>query len=145
MVYAITDNKERELCVVSQPTLKVQRTSEATDGTTGEVTHLVTSTNPTAATGKSRLRFFSIPSLPDATETIQLYIINPQNALSADSTELLVPSDPVIQLAYLYCLYERGEELGEMLTLTSNKAEAALADAIMYDSSMTSEIVFTAP
>jgi len=69
-----------------------------------------------------------------------MYFVNPQNDLLSDTDVLLIPHAPVIQLAYLYCLYERGEELGEVLTLTSNKAEGALADAIMFDSGMSAEL-----
>ncbi len=145
LVYVSTDNKERELGVVPQSHIKVSRMAEQNDADSGQVTELVVSTNPSAATGKTRLRFFTIPSISDAADTVFVYLINPQNELSANSEVLLVPSDPVIQLAYLYCLYERGEELGELLSLTSNKAEAALADAIMFDSSMTTEVVMTSP
>jgi hypothetical protein len=145
MVYAVTDNKERELEVIPQTKWKVTRVAEATDGTSGQVEAVITATNPTAVSGKTKLRFYTSPSIADEAETILMYIINPQNALVGNGEVLLVPSDPVVQLAYLYCLYERGEELGEMMTLTVNKSESALADAIMFDSSMTSEVVMTAP
>jgi len=70
---------------------------------------------------------------PDIAYTMQLYIVNPQDDLSADSDVLKVPSAPVVQKAYLYALYERGEELGETLTLTAQKVENTLADAVSQD------------
>lgn len=71
--------------------------------------------------------------LPDQAYSMTLYIVNPQNDLSADTDVMKVPTAPVVQQAYLYCLYERGEELGEALTLTSQKVENTLADAISLD------------
>lgn len=141
MAYVKSDGDERALSVVPQTYLKLESLTYANDSTTGEIESLIVGTNPSAASGKSRIRLTTYPPIPDDNETILLYVINPQNELSLDADVLLVPSDPVVQLAYLYCLYERGEEVGEMLTLTSNKAEAALADAIMFDSMQTSDVV----
>lgn len=88
--------------------------------------------NSAATSGQSRLRLYTInPS--DGNYTFQLLFVNPQNNFSDGSTVLSVPSDPVVQLAYLYTLYERGEELGEMLTMTDKKASMALSDAIALD------------
>lgn len=74
-----------------------------------------------------------IYDLPDAAYTMQLYICNPQGELVNDSDVLKVPTAPVVQKAYLYALYERGEELGETLTLTAQKVENTLSDAIEQD------------
>lgn len=71
--------------------------------------------------------------LPDIAYTMQLFIVNPQGDLVVDGDLMKVPSAPVVQKAYLYSLYERGEELGEALTLTANKVENTLADAISQD------------
>lgn len=71
--------------------------------------------------------------LPDIAYTMQLFIVNPQDSLSADTDVLKIPAAPVVQKAYLYALYERGEEIGETLTLTSQKVENTLADAISHD------------
>lgn len=71
--------------------------------------------------------------LPDIAYTMQLFIVNPQDDLSADTDVQKVPTAPVVQKAYLYALYERGEELGESLTLTAQKVENTLADAISQD------------
>lgn len=74
-------------------------------------------------------------NLPDSTYTMQLFIVNPQVELTAEGDVMKVPAAPVVQKAYLYCLYERGEELGETLTLTAQKVENTLADAISQDQS----------
>jgi hypothetical protein len=71
--------------------------------------------------------------IPDANYTMRLYIVHPQNDFELDTEVLKVPTAPVVQKAYLYALYERGEELGEALTLTTEKVENTLADAISLD------------
>lgn len=71
--------------------------------------------------------------LPDAAYTMQIYIVNPQDDLVLDSDVMKIPTAPVVQKAYLYSLYERGEELGETLTLTAQKVEDTQASAIALD------------
>lgn len=67
---------------------------------------------------------------------VTTYFTNPQNDLENDGDVMWVPKDPVLQLAYLYSLYERGEELGESASLTTEKARMALSDAIAHDARM---------
>ena len=138
LVRIITNDRERELAVVTQTRNFITRQSEDNDSTAGQVDKVYFGANPSPTSGKTNLRLYTLPSEPDNTETVQIFVINPQNELSSDSTVILVPSEPVKQLAYLYCLYERGEEIGEFLTLTSSKAESALADAISFEASQTS-------
>ena len=140
MIYVVTDDKERQLGLISTATDRVSRASFANDSTSGYLDSIYITMNPAPATGCSNIRLSTYPDVTDATETIHMYFVNPQNDLLSDTDVLLIPHAPVIQLAYLYCLYERGEELGEVLTLTSNKAEGALADAIMFDSGMSAEL-----
>jgi hypothetical protein len=142
VVYVSTDDKEREVSIVPTTHYKARRLADANNSSQGTVQSIIVSTNPSAASGKSKLRFY-LDQIPDANETLLIYLVNPQNALSSNAEVLIAPSDPVVQLAYLYCLYERGEELGEMLNLTASKAEMALADAIMHDSSMTTDVVLS--
>lgn len=71
--------------------------------------------------------------LPDVAYTMQLYVCNPQTDLTADTDVLKIPHAAVVQKAYLYSLYERGEELGEALSLTTQKVEDTLAAAIALD------------
>ena len=142
LVRIITNDREREIEVVTQTYNFITRQAGDNDSTAGQIEKVYFGVNPTAASGKTNLRMFTYPSEPDTSETIQVFVINPQNDLSSNDTALLVPSEPVKQLAYLYCLYERGEELGEFLTLTSRKADQALADAISFDASQTSNPTF---
>lgn len=73
--------------------------------------------------------------IPDKIYALNLWIVNPTVDMSADADLCLVPTAPIVLKAYLFALYERGEELGEMLTLTTDKVEQSLADAIAYDQS----------
>jgi hypothetical protein len=97
--------------------------------------------NDSAADGESNL-LVTFDPIPNGVYTIDVFVVNPQNDLSDEDEVLLVPSFPVVQLAYLYLLYERGEEIGESLSLTATKADKALADAISIESSFTSELIF---
>lgn len=76
--------------------------------------------------------------IPDKVYNLKMYIINPQTDLVNDADVMLCPTAPVVLKAYLFALYERGEELGEMLTLTSDKVEQSLSDAIAFDQSNSS-------
>jgi hypothetical protein len=101
------------------------------------------SLNNSATSGQSRLRLSTI-SPADNAYVYEIWFVNPQNNLTSDSTVISVPSDPIIQLAYLYCLYERGEELGEQLTMTETKAKNSLSDAVALDTVQTSsDLQFT--
>lgn len=72
-------------------------------------------------------------AIPNAVYSMKLYLVNPAPDMVNDNDFFLVPTAPVVLKAYLFALYERGEELGEMLTLTTDKLEQSLADAIAYD------------
>lgn len=74
-------------------------------------------------------------AIPNGIYTMQMWIVNPTVDMVNDTDYCLVPSAPIILKSYLFALYERGEELGEMLTLTTNKVEESLASAISYDQS----------
>lgn len=84
----------------------------------------------TAGQWNKQLRLFAPP---DKAYTMQMWLVNPTPDMSADTDFCLVSSAPIILKAYLFALYERGEELGEMLTLTTDKVEQSLSDAIAYD------------
>lgn len=49
---------------------------------------------------------------PDGVYDLRFNLIIPQEKLTANSTKLLVPAEPVIQLAYAKAIAERGEDAG---------------------------------
>jgi hypothetical protein len=71
--------------------------------------------------------------LPTATDTIRFFTINPQADFTTDSTTLLVPKDPVIQLAYLKAINERGEDAGRASEIQEKIYLRTLGDAIAQD------------
>lgn len=71
---------------------------------------------------------------PDATETLRFFVVQPQAALSAASDILRVPSDPVIQGAYLRAINERGEDQGRL----------SETQALIYQNSLGSHIAIDA-
>lgn len=140
-IVVTTSGRERELelCPISQDYLtNIIAQNQNSSGTLYGIT---LTANPGPVASKTNIRVATIPSVVVDNETIRIMLVNPQNDLAGDSENMLIPSGPVIQLAYLYCLYERGEEIGENLGLTDEKAAAALADAISLDSQDTSESV----
>jgi hypothetical protein len=72
---------------------------------------------------------------PQAIYTYNCYVVNPQDDLVNDTDVLLVPYAPVVQKAFMYALFDRGEEMGESLSLTATKVENTLSDAIAKDES----------
>ncbi|MAY04326.1 MAG: hypothetical protein CMB25_01820 [Euryarchaeota archaeon] len=70
---------------------------------------------------------------PDAVETLNFDLVIPQADLSADSTTLTIPSNPVMQMAYGMALRERGETGGQSAAEQFGVANAALNDAIAID------------
>lgn len=144
LIRITTDDEESYVPTVATSYQFVYRKQLQNDSENDKPVAIIMLTNPGNTAGQTNIRIQSYP-VPDDSYNLELFLVNPQNPLSSGSDTLLVPYDPVIQLAYLYCLYERGEEVGEMLSLTAEKAKDALGDAIMHDQSLTGEIVFQVP
>lgn len=64
--------------------------------------------------------------VPDGVYNIYFNIIKPQDALVNSSDRLLVPSEPVVFLAYAKALAERGEDAG----ISTNEAYALYRDSL---------------
>lgn len=69
----------------------------------------------------------------DASETLTFHYVNPQADLSVLTTVLTVPSEPVIQGAYLRAIIERGEDVGNMSETQEAVYRHALATAVSQD------------
>jgi len=84
-----------------------------------------------------------VSPIPDGAYTLRFNIVKPQEELTDDSTEVLVPSQPIILGAYARALMERGEDGG----INANEAvflyQRALADHIAIEANhYPSEIVW---
>lgn len=62
-----------------------------------------------------------------------MYFYVPQDELDIDSTDILVPWRPVVHLALLYALDERGEEIGEPGSKAWARFDKSLSDSIALD------------
>ncbi len=71
-------------------------------------------------------------SIPEG-YTINFNIIKPQDELSANSTQLKVPAEPVIFLAYAKALAERGEDGGLRSSEAYQLYQTSLADHISIE------------
>ena len=72
--------------------------------------------------------------VPDAVYSLVFDLIVPQATLSSDATELLVPSELVIQNAYARALVERGEDGGLNSSEAYQLYRSMLADYIALES-----------
>lgn len=77
--------------------------------------------------------------VPDGAYTIRFNIIQPQDPLQFDSDKLLVPSEPVIFLAYAKALAERGEDGGMASSEAYQLYQQSLADHISNESNLFKE------
>jgi hypothetical protein len=70
---------------------------------------------------------------PANTRTYTFLMCSPQGELEDDDTSLIVPWRPVVHLATLYALDERGEEIGEPGSKAWIRYDNSLADAVALD------------
>ena len=81
--------------------------------------------------GNSNVELFPTPN---GTYAIKFNLFVPQADLSTGSTELLVPSEPVVAFAYARALVERGEDGGLSSSEAYGLARSILSDAIAIES-----------
>ena len=87
--------------------------------------------NGVNSNGDTQVDLFPIPN---GVFNIRFNIIKPQVALSADADRVLVPSEPIIMLAYAKALAERGEDGGLVSSEAYGLYKTSLADAIALES-----------
>ena len=92
---------------------------------TGSPTHY--NFNGVNANGDTQVDVFPIP---DGVYNVFFNIYKPQDALSANSDKLIVPSEPVIKYAYAMAVAERGEDGGLSAQEATALADASLADHV---------------
>jgi hypothetical protein len=78
------------------------------------------------------INFWPIPS---GTNSINVYLSNPQDDLSDDTDVLYVPYEPVVLGAYARALVERGEDGGLNSSEAYQLFRASLSDQIALESS----------
>lgn len=71
--------------------------------------------------------------IPDSTYNINFQMYIPQSELTADATKLIVPWRPVLELAHIFAVHERGENGGPLSVDLERWERDFLATAIMDD------------
>ena len=82
---------------------------------------------------------------PDGAYNIRFNMIKRSGELTSDSTDILVPTQPVQMLAYAKAVEERGEDGGQSAQSAYNTAARVAADAIALDSARHPEEMIFAP
>ncbi len=87
--------------------------------------------------------FVSFKERPTVARNYLLYFTTPQSELSNGTDTLLVPWRPVMHLAHLYALDERGEEIGEPGSKAWMRYEKCLSDEIALDNRLVNKSFFS--
>ena len=82
------------------------------------------------ATQSLQVRFYQTP---DATYSMVIEVVNPQDDLNADDQYTKVPWNPVYLKALAYAVRERGEDEGEQYSEIHRAYQQAIGDAIAYE------------
>lgn len=83
----------------------------------------------------SRKPYLNLWPIPSGTNSINVYLVNPQSDLSANTDVLYVPSDPVVLGAFARALVERGEDGGLNSSEAYGLYKSSLSDQIALESS----------
>jgi hypothetical protein len=83
----------------------------------------------------SRKPYLNLWPIPSGTNSINVYLVNPQNDLSNDTDVLYVPYEPVVLGAFARALVERGEDGGMNSSEAYQLYKASLSDQIALESS----------
>jgi len=75
--------------------------------------------------------------IPTEAQTISFDIVKYQDTLTAATTVVKIPSQPIILGAYARAIAERGEDGGTQSSIAAQEAASSLAQAVMIDSGNT--------
>jgi hypothetical protein len=141
MVYCTTPSKEYQLCEMYNLDMDSYQhlNPDALEMTDQNYFAL----SPSVATDEMRIRFRDY-HLESRSYAVGMY--TPQADFEDQTTVLLAPWRPVVHLALIYALDERGEEIGEPGSKAWLRYETSLADEVALDARYNSyRIHFTVP
>jgi hypothetical protein len=124
--------------------------------TTGKMNDLFLNYTPVITGPPDRYNFNGVDSngdtqvdlypIPDGVYNIFFNVINPQEPLTVNASQLKIPSEPVIFLAYSKALLERGEDSGITSTEAYQLYLQSLSDHIAAEANRyPDEITWTTP
>jgi len=106
------------------PTSSVQKT----------IPHYYSVTGVDSSTGYLNVEFDPVP---DAAYNITFRVVNPQDDITAATTVIKAPHQPIILGAWARAIAERGEDGGSMSDMVFGQYQNALSDAIQIDAGRT--------
>jgi hypothetical protein len=106
------------------PTSAVQKT----------IPHYYSITGVDSSTGYLTVEFDPVP---DAVYNITFRVVNPQSDMTAATTVIKAPHQPIILGAWARAIAERGEDGGSMSDMVFGQYQNALSDAIQIDAGRT--------
>lgn len=144
-VYSLTDfgtrskilyvHNETTNQVINQESLqRINQLNLGTDNAQGPVHYFAI--DGVDGNGDSRIRFYQTPN---AVENISVYAVQRNQALVDDSDTTVLPTQPIIQLAFAYALRERGETGGQSAAEQLIFAQEDLRNAIAFDANLNPE------
>lgn len=83
--------------------------------------------------GDAQIRLYRTP---DSIETLSVYAVRRTDDLTSDSSEVSVPTSPIVQWAYSYALRERGETGGQSASEQAIFAQQELSNAVAFDAGL---------
>jgi len=86
--------------------------------------------NGVDAAGDTQVDLYPIP---DGVYTVRFNVVMRNPELSGDADVLLIPTQPVLLLAYALAVEQRGEDGGINPASAYNRAQVALSDAVSHD------------
>lgn len=126
MAFDITAGTEMQLYDLDTNYVDAQRAMQAVTANT-QPTHF-------SITNDGSIQTVTFLETPEQVRNYKFYWTVPQDDLDDAADVLTIPWKPVVNLATLYALDERGEEIGEPGSKAWTRYNTSLADAIALDS-----------
>jgi len=144
-VYSLTDfgtrskilyvHNETTNQVINQESLqRINQLNLGTDNAQGTVQYF--SIDGVDGNGDSRIRLYQTPN---AVNTLSVYAVKRDQAMSEDTDTTVLPTQPIIQFAFAYALRERGETGGQSAAEQLIFAQEDLRNAIAFDANLNPE------
>jgi len=143
--YTLTGTSERSRILLAQEQTNgtilqemsdpyLQFTKYPTSAVQKTLPHYYSVTGVDSSTGYLTVEFNPVP---DAAYNITFRVVNPQDDITAATTTIKAPHQPIILGAWARAIAERGEDGGSMSDMVFGQYQNALSDAIQIDAGRT--------
>lgn len=132
-------NETRNSKVLLESLQRIRQLNLDSNSATGPVAYFAI--DGLDSNGDAQIRLYRTPN---AVENFSIYTVKRTGDLTEDSSEVLIPSSPIIQWAYSYALRERGETGGQSASEQAVFAQQELSNAVAFDAGLSpDETVWT--